>query len=450
MDVIMNTERLSLLELLELPVIALAAVLAAANCAAPPAEPATATMTAQRLAVDLTTAWERHVITAGSPTGVRRGADGVDISGFAIATAWEEGGGVTLAHRPDDPLTATAWDTEQVATGLVGVEDARIADVDGDGVLDVVSASDSGQRVYVSFGSGTPGAYTTIDLLASHGHNHVMQVALADIDGDGNRDIVFGTRVGTAANPAIIGWLGNPGAAARDGNAWTYHQISLAGWAMSVLVEPGNRVVVSDRASYKDAGGVTRWDLYGARWLELVAGTWVNHAISPPAGSCSTCTPGDEMFLRVVDIDHDGQPDVVDCTSALGHANRVVIHRNLGGWASWSHTVIADVANVGHCQGVAVADLDGDGLVDIAASSWKGNTFPVPLADAARSGVWWLRNDGAGGWQRGEVSGPTGGKFDDVEVMDVDRDGLPDLVTSEQLDPAGGLGVIWYRNPGSP
>lgn len=406
---------------------------------------------------DMATAWERRTITAGASTGVRRGADGVDVDGFQIVTDWEEGGGVTLAHRPLDPMSATEWTTDQVATGLVGVEDAKFKDVNGDGCADVVSGSDFGARVYVSFGN-CDGTYTTVDMVNSHGHNRVMQVAIFDVDQDGDRDIVFGTRF-TSSFPtqeAVIGWLENPGLTlSRDGTAWAFHQISRAGWTMSVIASDSG-IFVSDRASYKEAG-VTKWDLYGSRVLRQVSGVWTNTPISQPAGSCANCTPGDEMFARVVDFDHDGQLDVIDCTSSLGRPNRIVIHRNLGGFAGFTHTVIPDVANVGHCQDVVVADFDNDGDLDIAVSSWKGNVLPVPpsTGDATKSGVWWLRNDGAAGWTRGEISGPRGCKFDNVEIMDVDLDGWPDLVTSEQLGDdcvagtgAGGLGVVWYRNPG--
>lgn len=394
--------------------------------------------------VSWATPWERHVITAGSPTGQFRGSDGVDVLGLDIgldiATAWEEGGIVTVAHQPAD--VTQPWPTTVVASGMTGVEDAKLGDIDLNGTPDVAIASDAGQVVAIAFGGGP-----TITLPASLTHNRVMQVAIGDVNGDGLPDVLFGSRVGTTANPAVIAWLENPGLLARVGAAWSYHQISLAGWAMSIVPLDADGdgdldVVVSDRASYRDAANVSRWDLYGARWQEQVPGGWINHAISTPAGSCGTCTPGDEMFLRVVDWDGDGDLDVIDGTSSATHANRITIRTNLGAFMSWSQELVPAVLGVGHYASADVGDIDRDGRMDIVVSTWEVNALPTsPLI-----GVYWLRDVSAGVWELHDISGPGGSKFDNVILRDIDGDGWLDALDSEQIDQ---LGVIWYRNPGA-
>ena len=51
---------------------------------------------------------------------------------------------------------------------------------------------------------------------------------------------------------------------------------------------------------------------------------------------------------------------------------------------------------------------------------------------------------------RHDVAGQDGAKFDLVRVADVDGDGAADIVTSEEgLGEDVGLGVVWYRNPGT-
>lgn len=383
--------------------------------------------------ISLTTPWTRTIITPGAPTGQFRGADGVarDADGCWV-TAWEEGS-ITTRACP----SGGGWATELVATGLTAGEDAKAGDLDGDGVIDVVTCADAGKRCYITFRGASP---VTVTLVSSMGHGNAMQAAIGDVDGDGRPDIVFGTRIGAA----VVGWLRNPGAAVRDGNAWTYQQISQAGWIMSVVPldidgDGDLDVAVSDRAKLLDG----TWGLYGSHWKEQQpGGVWVDHPISQPAGSHANQTPGDEMFLSVGDIDGDGDLDVVDCTSRDSTPDsRIVIHRNDGGWLAWTHTVLAPVTNVGHCQGTAIGDIDGDGDQDIVVSNWKGNAYPVPEPDASKSGVYWLRNDGGGVWTRGEISGPVGGKFDNPAI-----DGNC-VMTSEQLDPQGGLGVVRYCPP---
>jgi hypothetical protein len=386
------------------------------------------------MAISLTEAWTRTVVTEGAPTGIYRGADGVaEDSEHCWVTAWEESGIVTRAC-PD----GGGWVTELVAQGLAGPEDAKAADLDGDGVIDVAIAADSGARVYVTFRDA--GGNTTITLGASQGHGHVMQVGIADVDADGDRDIVFGSRVGS---PAVIAWLSNPGPSlARTQAEWTYHAISSAGWAMSVVpldVNADGRidVVVSDRSKLADG----TWGLYGARWMEQLGdGTWVVHPISAPAGSCSpyastTCTktPGDEMLLSIA-----GSTVVGGESAATQPDSRITVH---GDWGV-THTTLPPAANVGHYQGALAYDVDGDGDLDIVVTTWKGNAYPVTEPDASKSGLYWMRNNGDGTYARGEISGPSGGKFDNAERL-----GTNCIITSEQLDPRGGLGVVQYCIP---
>lgn len=402
--------------------------------------------------ISLTEPWTMTVIAAGAPTGTRRGADGVSLAANGRwISGWEEGGAVS-----ESDLDTLA--TEDIAVGLPRIEHAIDAgDLDGDGTRDVVACSDAGRKCYAIF-RGVPSV--PVVLTGSQGHNAAMSAAVMDVDGDGLTDIVYGTRfTSSSPDPAVIAVLYNPGPLlARDGAAWTKEIMSRAGWTMSLVVV-GGRVVVSDRASYKDAAGVVKWDLYGARWLERTSAGWVNHPISPPAGAGPGKTPGDEMFLRVIG------DDVWDCTSKLTGANRIAHHHNVNGdWLTWTTTTIPDVAGVGHCQGVDLADVDGDGRTDIVVSGWKGNTLPftgLDLPFAGASGVWWLRNtgviapNGEAIYERGEVAGSRGCKFDNAEV--ITYKGAKRIITSESLgdDCAagtghGGLGVIMYSPPGAP
>jgi len=77
-----------------------------------------------------------------------------------------------------DPLTAEN-NTQSVA----------LADIDGDGDLDLVAGNDAGEpnRVYTNDGSGN---FTDSGQML--GSNNTVSVALADIDGDGDLDLVAG------------------------------------------------------------------------------------------------------------------------------------------------------------------------------------------------------------------------------------------------------------------
>jgi hypothetical protein len=187
-------------------------------------------------------------------------------------------------------------------------------------------------------------------------------------------------------------------------------------------------IVLSDKLYIINADGTRRYDLRGTRWAEnLGAGAaWTSHPIG--------FARGEHKFLHIVDFDGDGVEDVLDGASGPAY-NLTFIRRNLGQWAAWEVTPVPQPDGVGWYQDVRAADIDLDGDRDLV--------FSYSHAEGDLSGVVWLAAVG-GVWERGEISGPAGTKFDNVELTDMDGDGDLDAVTSEQVEQ---LGVIWYENP---
>jgi hypothetical protein len=106
--------------------------------------------------------------------------------------------------------------------------------------------------------------------------------------------------------------------------------------------------------------------------------------------------------------------------------NRTFLRRNLGQWGPWEATAIPQPAGVGQYQDVKAGDIDGDRDLDLV--------YSYSHAEGAISGVVWLAAVEAGGWERREISGPTGTKFDTVALVDVDGDEDLDVVTTEQIE----------------
>jgi hypothetical protein len=377
--------------------------------------------------------WARHTIASGP-----RGADGVHLADVDrdgdqdVTTAWEEAGLVTVSLQPDD--ATQPWPTVTVGTRLFGAEDAVFADVDGDGSMDVVSACEC-RKVVVHFGPSDPdrildpAAWTSATLTASVDRQRWIKVAVADIDGDHRPDIIGGGKV----NPATVGWFNAP-EDPRDGAAWTYTPMSPVAWTQSLITrdvddDEDTDVVLSDRLYIINPDGTRRYDLRGTRWLENTDATagWQNHPIG--------FARGEHKFLHITDVDGDGRDDVLDGASGATY-NKTFLRRNLDQWRLWEVTEIPQPAGVGHYQDVKADDIDTDGDLDLV--------YSYSHAEGDLSGVVWLAATEGGGWERREISGSAGTKFDNVELVDIDSDQDLDVVTTEQIEQ---LGIVWYENP---
>jgi len=412
-------------------------------------------------AIDLTQAWQRHTIAAGS--AMLKGSDGVDLADINgdgrpdVVSGHEQSNAVSLSLHPGfGPEVKSEWPDRVVfdlkSTGA-GPEDAVFADVDGDGRKDIIVGAEGGQRVVVLFAPANPGdlltasKWTRMDL----GPNvmRVMRVAFANVAGDASPQIVVGGKKSGAAKGGTIGYYRlNTSSSPRMASSWTYNRIGDVGWVMQMFVQDVNGdghmdIVYTDREklSNGDTSGM------GLRWLENpkdLTLNWPEHPISLPQ-------PNHKWF-DIADWDGDNDLDIADCRSPAT-PNENTLWLNGGDWLSWTPVAIPDQLGIGDCHHITFVNVDNAGAPDVAITySSAGNP---------KSGVIWLHNAGTQAvpvWERGEISGNAVGdgvKFDNIIWYDIDGDGDLDAITSEQNEPmedgpGPGLGVIWYENPMNP
>jgi hypothetical protein len=387
-------------------------------------------------------AWARHTIDDSS-----LGADGVrigDINGDGlpdITSPWEQGGKVILYIHPGKGKVRDRW--PRVVVGEVGdPEDAVLVDLDGDGVLDVVSACEGETRsMFVHWAPADKGrlldstAWKTAPLGDSAGRARWMFSLPLQVDGKGGVDIVAGSR----GDGAGIGWFESP-ANPRHAADWKWHSLYNAGWVMTLKAHDMDGdgdidVVATDRMKSRR----------GALWLEnphagnTAGGAWIEHRIG-------AVDEYEAMHHTIADLDQDGLDDVIVAVKG----GPIRYHRRVRqSPAEWRTHLIEMPVNTGSGKAVEVADINGDGRRDLVVS--------CEHAIDGKIGVFWISSEQRtteGRWTAHSISGPDGFIFDLIQLVDLDGDGDLDVTTLEEKGPylAAGykgreLGVVWYENP---
>jgi hypothetical protein len=238
----------------------------------------------------------------------------------------------------------------------------RAADLDGDGDLDVIGAAQDANRIAWwenLAGDATAWTERTVDgnILTAR------SVHVADVDGDGNLDIV-----GSAHDANEISWWENT---AGNGTAWSKHLVD-GSFAIAVLVDTA------------DLDGDGDLDILGAAeraddiaWYENTSGdgnSWTKHIVDGFFDQANS--------VHAADLDADGDVDIIG--TAL-QANDVTWWENTAGnGTTWAEHTID-----GNFDGISVwtADVDGDEDLDVVGAAF----LPGQIA-------WW-ENETPGGFQ---------------------------------------------------
>ena len=121
--------------------------------------------------------------------------DIVSASSYDDTIAWYENNGAS------DP----SWTAADIATSAELATSVYVADIDGDGDMDIISSSQSDNTIawYENNGASDP-SFTAADIATDK--DGAMSVFAADMDGDGDMDIVS-----ASANDDTIAWYENTG-----------------------------------------------------------------------------------------------------------------------------------------------------------------------------------------------------------------------------------------------
>ena len=293
--------------------------------------------------------------------------------------------------------------TDRFAIPGVAALAVACEDLDGDGELELVVANyragfehDTDSFIYRRRGSGF--AVETPLRLPTH---YAMQVVLADLDGDGGKEVIF-----AGGDQVQIYWN-------RDGH------ISAA--ERTILPVEGNWTMFAEGAV---RGAVADVDGDGRDELLIVNKEGVQIRSADALHQVRESLPvANASWLQATDLDGDGRLDLIVSRYEDGRSydtRSLVFWNGADGFSAQRTTALA----TGGGMGCTAADLDGDGRPEVvfnntmAGPSQHDPDFPLYVYPGAAGG----RFD-----PQRRLELPTGGTNTYV-VADLDQDGHADLV----------------------
>ena len=255
------------------------------------------------------------------------------------------------------------------ATGA-GPQGVEVRDLDGDGKPDLLVANTGDGTVSIFRNTSVMGSLSTdsfaprVDLPTGAGCDHV---AVADLDGDGKPDIV--TANSSVSTLSVLRNLSAPGS------------LTVSSFAAAV-----NLPVLSDpvQLAIGDLDGDGKPDITVAFYLPQTTVSVLRNVGT--AGSLDTnwFAPRIDFPLggrghtpALADLDGSGKPDLAVVTELN---SLLSIFRNVstpGGFTSSSLAPRIDFATGYNAWGVAIGDLDGDGRPDIVFANSYANTISI-------------------------------------------------------------------------
>jgi hypothetical protein len=391
-------------------------------------------------------AWPRHVIDNrfDGPDGTKL----ADLNGdnlLDVVTGWESEG-LTVAYlHPGHRFVKRSWPSVVVGS-TPKAEDAVFVDLNRDGNLDVVTTCEQHvEKVFVHWSPPReklliPQAWRQESFAAVSGVSQWMFAEPISFEDDKIRGLALGGKNYRRDQTAELGLL-LPGTDPLNAHDYLWHPLAKLSWTMSIIVADLNGDGRQD-ILYSDKHGPG----CGVWWLEnpgpkYALAKWTKHKVI--AGDLDGC-----MLIEYADVDGDGLSDIVAPVDFPKVADqprqrRIRLARRLdSSGTKWSIHDIDIAPNSGQPKAVTVGDVNGDGKPDLVVTSTG--------ATEGQMGTYWLEqgaDHAAANWKVHRIAGPEGIKYDLVHLLDLDGDGDLDVLTSEEKQDNRGLGVFWYENP---
>ncbi len=328
--------------------------------------------------------------------------------------------GVYESSVLDGEISSPNWDrivleTEGVKSGaqfsaapvlstLANLKGTDVGDYDGDGALDVFFVS--GNYVYYVKNDGYGNFGSPVQIAAASSFSGLSDIALSDIDRDGDLDVV-------AAGGSYFAYYQN-----NNGlfSVPTYSSPSSSGAESIVAANFDGDIYPDVAVSYSTGSKIVLFKNNGSSWTptDVVLSGF-----------------GSPKRLVAADMDNDGDTDIVAASGATGGSGKVTYFKNDGSGGGWTPASVSIAGSpFDGAFGVDAADVDGDGWLDVVATS-------------STSGSVYLWKSTAGIFGTGPLLiSTTFPGASEVAFADIDGDGDKDVVAASNTDHK----VTWWEN----
>ena len=339
-----------------------------------------------------------------------------------------------------------------------------IADFNNDGKLDIVGGSYEPGAIFLWFGDGF-GNWERIQRFKIKGD--IRSIAVGDINNDGFPDIISSSSGDTKG---IQVWINNKVLTNEDsffkaGKSVTEREL-YEGLKLADINNDGNLDIIAANSTDVNAGGIQVWlgdgnanfitetgptrkgiyydvavgdinndgklDIVGAGWGDVYGGlrAWLGSGDGRWSGMQQEIEKVSFWGVILADINGDGNLDIIAASNFDGVA--IFYGDGKGHFPKKER-----LAESGSFWRVKAVDLNKDGFLDVVATSNDGKGIVVWYQQRIGNEIRWVAKD---------EGLPTDGFYFDIAFADFNYDGRTDIAASTQ-----GEGIkVWLRAPGEP
>jgi hypothetical protein len=280
---------------------------------------------------------------------------------------------------------------ERLVPTAFGEELQDIADLNHDGVPDVLASNFGANGIVIHLGKGA----LQFDGGTAYGtETHGGPSLIADFDGDGSPDVIslsFGS-----GNPVRAHFFRGVGYGTLGPKTTFDTQLANGEWPSLRTINGALEILIGDRSG------------------NLGILHYANGALTVSAVSAG---PGFDLSSAFADVNGDGIADIIDTDDVESTREPIFVTLANSDGSFRPRSQLAHPRSVSFPTQVRVRDIDGDGRADLVISDFRAASLHL------------YRGNGAGDFEQG-ITIDAAGPVNSFDVADVNGDGYPDIVTA--------------------